>query len=76
MAHIAEAAGISQQNAQAISVAIVQQSAAITSLTERVSHIRQSSEATASASEEISATMHHLAQTVRNTADQTALFKL
>lgn len=76
MAHIAEAAGISQQNAQAISVAIVQQSAAITSLTERVSHIRQSSEATASASEEISATMHHLAQTVRNTADQTAQFKL
>lgn len=76
MTGIAEAAGISQQNAQAISVAIVQQSAAMTSLSERVSHIRQGSEATASASEQISATMHHLAQTVRNTADQAAQFKL
>ncbi|MEY4194826.1 MAG: hypothetical protein RLZZ226_1194 [Pseudomonadota bacterium] len=76
MAQIAEAARISQDNANAISVAIVQQSAAVSSLTERVTDIRLGSEATASASEQISATMSHLAHTIQNTATQSAQFKL
>ena len=76
MAQLAEAARISQDNANAISVAIVQQSAAVSSLTERVTDIRLGSEATASASEQISATMSHLAHTIQNAATQSAQFKL
>ena len=76
MEQIAQAAQTSETNVQGISVAIIQQSAAVKSLTERVSEIRISSEATASASEEISATMTHLAQTVRDTAAQAKRFKL
>ena len=73
---IAQAAQTSENNVQGMSVAIVQQSAAVKSLTERVSEIRASSEANASASEQISATMTHLAQTVTDTAAQAKRFKL
>ncbi len=76
MEQIAQAAQASEANVQGISVAIIQQSAAVKSLTERVGEIRVSSETTASASEQISTTMIHLAQTVTDTAAQAKRFKL
>lgn len=76
MEQIAKDAQTSQNNVEHISVAVVQQSAAIKSLTERVNDIRASSEASASAAEQISATMLHLAQTVRDTAAYAKRFKI
>jgi methyl-accepting chemotaxis protein len=76
MAQIAEAAQTSEHTAQGISAAIVEQSAAVKSLSERINDIQSSSKATASSAEEISATMIHLAETVRQTAAQTQRFTL
>ncbi len=76
MAKIAQAAEASEINVQSISVAIVQQSSAVKTITERVNELRVSSGATASAAEEISSTMNHLAQTVKETADKVKRFKL
>ena len=76
MAQIAHAAQASEVNVQSISVAIVQQSAAVKAITDRINELRISSGATASAAEEISSTMNHLAQTVKETADKVKRFKL
>jgi methyl-accepting chemotaxis protein len=76
MEQISQAAQTSENNVQGISAAIVQQSAAVTSLTQRIGDIRISSEATASAAEEISTTMTHLSQTVQDTASLAKSFKL
>ena len=76
MKQIAQAAQVSEVNVQSISVAIVQQSSAVKTITERVNELRISSGATASAAEEISSTMNHLAQTVKETADKVKRFKL
>jgi methyl-accepting chemotaxis protein len=76
MEQISQAAQSNENTVQDISAAIVQQSAAVKSLSERVGEIRLSSEATASAAEEISATMIHLADSVRDTATQAKRFKL
>lgn len=76
MEQISQAAQNNENTVQSISVAIVQQSAAVKSLSERVGDIRVSSEATASAAEEISTTMVHLSQSVRDTAAQAKRFKL
>ncbi|MFZ2727320.1 MAG: MCP four helix bundle domain-containing protein [Methylococcaceae bacterium] len=76
MEQIAEAAQSSEQTVQAISVAIEQQSSAVTSLSQRVNTIQESSKATASSAEEISVTMVHLAQTIRETAKQAQRFHL
>jgi methyl-accepting chemotaxis protein len=76
MAKIAQAAEASEINVQSISVAIVQQSSAVKTITERVNELRVSSGATASAAEEISSTMNHLAQAVKETADKVKRFKL
>jgi prefoldin subunit 5 len=54
----------------------VQQSTAVNSLSERVNDIQSSSKATASSAEEISVTMVHLAQTIRQTATQAQRFHL
>lgn len=76
MEQIAKDALSSESNVEYISVAIEQQSAAVKRLTERLGEIRASSEASASASEEISTTMIHLAETVRETAMFAKRFKL
>ena len=76
MAKIAQAAQASEVNVQSISVAIVQQSSAVKTITERINELRISSGATASAAEEISSTMNHLAQSVKETADKVKRFKL
>lgn len=76
MEQISQAAQTSENNVQGISAAIIQQSAAVTSLTQRIGDIRISSEATASAAEEISTTMTHLSQTVQDTASLAKSFKL
>ena len=76
MKQIAQAAQASEVNVQSISVAIVQQSSAVKTITERVNELRISSGATASAAEEISSTMNHLAQSVKETADKVKRFKL
>ena len=76
MKQIAQAAQASEVNVQSISVAIVQQSSAVKTITERVNELRISSGATASAAEEISSTMNHLAQAVKETADKVKRFKL
>ncbi|MEY3788465.1 MAG: hypothetical protein RLZ75_2672 [Pseudomonadota bacterium] len=76
MEKIAHAAQSSEVNVESISVAIVQQSSAVRTITEQIDELRISSEASASAAEEISSTMDHLAQTVKETADKVKYFKL
>lgn len=76
MEQIADAAQSSEQTVQDISAAIVQQSTAVNSLSDRVNDIQSSSKATASSAEEISVTMVHLAQTIRQTATQAQRFHL
>jgi methyl-accepting chemotaxis protein len=51
MKQIAQAAQVSEVNVQSISVAIVQQSSAVKTITERVNELRISSGATASAAQ-------------------------
>ncbi len=76
MEQIAQAAQSNEHTVQGISTAIVQQSAAVKSLKERIGEIRASSEVTASAAEEISTTMGHISHTIRDTADRAKRFKL
>ena len=76
MDEIALAAKNGETNVIAISAAISQQSNAIKLLTHHINEIRQSSVSTASSAEEISTTMNHLAQTIRDTAAQVKHFKL
>ncbi|HYH37436.1 MAG TPA: methyl-accepting chemotaxis protein [Azospirillum sp.] len=73
---IAEAAHDSGATVQAISAAITQQSAAVKDLHERVSALRQGSQANAAAAEEISATMEELARMVHRAREQVGRFVL
>ena len=76
MVQIAQAARASEVNVESILVSIVQQSEAVKTITERVQELSVSSGATASAAEEISSTMIHLAETVKETANKVKRFKL
>ena len=73
---IANSAKTSGEMAQNISVAIVQQSIAVQSLSERISEIQSSSESTATAADEISHTMSQLAETVQQTSVEIQRFTL
>ncbi|WP_146208794.1 methyl-accepting chemotaxis protein [Azospirillum sp. TSO22-1] len=73
---IAEAAHDSGATVQAMSAAITQQSAAVKDLHERVSALRQGSQANAAAAEEISATMEELARMVHRAREQVGRFVL
>lgn len=76
MEQIAKAAQDSGGAVQAISAALLQQSSAIEWISEKVHKVQSSSEASASAAEEISQTMGQLTQTVQQTHTQVQRFTL
>jgi methyl-accepting chemotaxis protein len=76
MEQIAQSAQASEQTVQAIFAAIMQQSTAVQLLSKRVMEIQDGSKSTASAADEISVTMIHLAQTIRQTATEAQRFTL
>jgi methyl-accepting chemotaxis protein len=76
MEQIAHSAQASEQTVLAISAAIVEQSIAVSLLSQRVQEVQDGSKTTASAADEISVTMIHLADTIRQTAAEAQRFTL
>ncbi|MEI7672826.1 MAG: hypothetical protein WCK00_12010 [Deltaproteobacteria bacterium] len=73
---LATAAQDSGGAAQGIATAIGQQSAAIAQIASQIESLKIANETSAGAAEEISATMHALADTAANTQTQLSRFKL